>query len=190
VLGRSSRADCSKRADSAHLEQSARCIASHACVCVQFSRASLEAKSSEQGRCEYVRPFVRPVSSCLPRIIIVLLDLLRRAFERPGLRDVLPVLSCAGASATSARSLQPSPETSSQLVSQRRSELVNPPGCINKVRAMPRESCLLYCCGCMFVCRCVTTKRAGNAKAMADISNRCLSDLPVAQFNHSARNAC
>jgi hypothetical protein len=36
----------------------------------------------------------------------------------------------------------------------------------------------------------VTTKRAGNAKAMADISNRCLSDLPVSQFNHSARTAC
>jgi hypothetical protein len=36
----------------------------------------------------------------------------------------------------------------------------------------------------------VTTKRAGNAKAMADISNRCLSDLPVSQFSHSARNAC
>jgi hypothetical protein len=36
----------------------------------------------------------------------------------------------------------------------------------------------------------VTTKRAGNAKAMAGISNRCLSDLPVSQFSHSARNAC
>jgi hypothetical protein len=36
----------------------------------------------------------------------------------------------------------------------------------------------------------VTTKRAGNAKAMADISNRCLSDLPVSQFSHSTRNAC
>jgi hypothetical protein len=35
-----------------------------------------------------------------------------------------------------------------------------------------------------------TTKRAGNAKAMADISNRCLSDLPVSQFSHSTRNAC